>query len=812
MPTKRMLIDASHPEETRVVVINGQKLDDFDVEVQSRKQLKGNIYLAKITRVEPSLQAAFVNYGGNRHGFLAFNEIHPDYYQIPVADKEALLANERLSENNLNEFENTSEEDALETLGGDISEEVERRRPRPQQKSYKIQEVIKRNQVLLIQIVKEERGTKGAALSTYLSLAGRYCVLMPNTARGGGISRKINKVADRKRLKSIISDLGIPDSMAVIIRTAGSKRSKVEIKRDYEYTTRIWSSVRELTLESIAPALVHEEGNLIKRSIRDLYDKDLEEVIVAGDSGYRMAKNFMKLLIPSHTKKVQPYSDSSIPLMQQYQVEAQLDAIHLPEVFLKSGGYIVINPTEALVSIDVNSGKATKERNIEETALKTNLEAAVEIACQLRLRDLSGLIVIDFIDMEFSRNQQKVEKQIKDAMQNDRARIQIGKISPFGLLELSRQRLRPSLIENSSEPCPHCNGSGLVRSIESTAVHILRVIEEECSQANKATQTIFVPTAIAIYLLNNKRQVLADIERRYQTSVYIQNDDSLIPPNHHFEESQQHESPKSEKHDLEQLAVKDNIKRKRRRRSRRNSASDAEKDSSATSDLEVGAPNQEINFNSNDIKANVVTSDANNEDTPKRRRRGRRGGRRKVPNIDATPTEQINSDSLIGQPPPNNDKKIENESQKSSPDKEGRAIEDMKVEQKNAQSNKLENTPNGEHGVDKGSKPRRRRSRALRKEKDELPREKTTEKIKDDGSNKNKIAAKTKAPTHNGARKSNKKKEVASKASTHVDDKEQAPKKIPTKKNKQSTDKTTIINVENSELSESPTRSGWWKR
>ena len=407
-------------------------------------------------------------------------------------------------------------------------------------------------------------------------------------------------------------------------------------------------------------------------------------------------------------------------------------------------------------------------------------------------------------------------------MQNDRARIQIGKISPFGLLELSRQRLRPSLIENSSEPCPHCNGSGLVRSIESTAVHILRVIEEECSQENKATQTIFVPTAIAIYLLNNKRQVLADIERRYQTSVYIQNDDSLIPPNHHFEESQQHESPKeesqqhespkSEKHDLEQLAVKDNIKRKRRRRSRRNSASDAEKDSSATSDLEVGAPNQEINFNSNDIKANVVTSDANNEDTPKRRRRGRRGGRLKVPNIDATPTEQINSDSLIGQPPPNNDKKIENESQKSSPDKEGRAIEDMKVEQKNAQSNKLENTPNGEHGVDKGSKPRRRRSRALRKEKDELPREKTTEKIKDDGSNKNKIAAKTKAPTHNGARKSNKKKEVASKASSHVDDKEQAPKKIPTKKNKQSTDKTTIINVENSELSESPTRSGWWKR
>ncbi|MGE4561512.1 MAG: Rne/Rng family ribonuclease, partial [Rhodospirillales bacterium] len=479
MAPKQMLIDATQPEETRVVIVDGTRLENFDVEVESRRPLKGNIYLAKVTRVEPSLQAAFVDYGGNRHGFLAFNEIHPDYYQIPVADREAILAEDAADGSAAAAAEatnyDTAEEGGVETLGGDDSEEVAARRPAKIQRNYKIQEVIKRRQILLVQVVKEERHTKGAALTTYLSLAGRYCVLMPNTARGGGISRKIANVAERKSLKAILNDFGIPDGMAVIVRTAGSKRSKVEIKRDYDYLIRLWTSVRDLTIESIAPCLVHEEGNLIRRSIRDLYTKDIEKIIIDGENGYRTAKDFMKLLIPSHAKRVQRHKGDGVSLINEYQVECQLDAIHSPEVQLKSGGYIVINPTEALVSIDVNSGRATRERNIEETALKTNLEAATEIARQLRLRDLSGLIVIDFIDMEVNRNQGKVERQLKDAMRSDRARIQIGRISPFGLLELSRQRLRPSLIETSSEPCPNCAGTGIRRSTESTALHMLRI-------------------------------------------------------------------------------------------------------------------------------------------------------------------------------------------------------------------------------------------------------------------------------------------------------------------------------------------------
>ncbi|MBM09540.1 MAG: ribonuclease E/G, partial [Magnetovibrio sp.] len=396
MATKRMLIDSTHSEETRVLVVNGNRLEDFDVEVQSRKRLKGNIYLAKVTRVEPSLQAAFVDYGGNRHGFLAFSEIHPDYYQIPVADREALIAEERAAAAKSSEIEESGEEEEspIETLGGDDSEEFEARRPEiSQRKNYKIQEVIKRRQILLIQVVKEERGTKGAALSTYLSLAGRYCVLMPNTDRGGGISRKIGSISDRKKLRKIINDLGILEGMAVIVRTAGSQRSRAEIRRDYDYLLRLWNQIRELTLNSIAPSLVHEEGDLIKRSIRDLYTKDIDEVIVHGEEGYRSAKDFMKILIPSHAKKVQKYKKTESPLTLNYGIDDQLEAIHSNEVRLKSGGYIIINPTEALVAIDVNSGRATKERNIEETALKTNIEAATEIARQLKLRDLAGLIV-----------------------------------------------------------------------------------------------------------------------------------------------------------------------------------------------------------------------------------------------------------------------------------------------------------------------------------------------------------------------------------------------------------------------------------
>ena len=600
---KRMLVDATHPEETRVAVVNGNRLEELDFEIASRKQLKGNIYLAKVTRVEPSLQAAFVEYGGNRHGFLAFSEIHPDYYRIPVADREALLAEERRLEEQAEaraeaaadgavmgepirpeqvveewspmpspiapeasdedagdedgEDENGADEagsegqaapseasaqdaaqsaDAPDMVGGDEDEEVEtqRRRSRPL-RSYKIQEVVKRRQVLLVQVTKEERGNKGAALTTYLSLPGRYCVLMPNTGRGGGISRKITNPADRKRLKEILSDLDIPDGMAVILRTAGLERSKPEIKRDLEYLLRLWDDIREQTLKSSAPCLIYEEANLIKRSIRDLYSNDIDEIWVEGEAGFRTAREFMDMLMPGHSQRVQLYRDSQIPLFHRYQVETQIDAIHSPVVQLRSGGYIVINPTEALVSIDVNSGKSTRERNIEETAYKTNLEAADEVARQLRLRDLAGLIVIDFIDMEEPRNNAAVERRMKEAMKNDRARIQLGRISAFGLLELSRQRLRPSLLETNFERCPHCSGTGVVRSVESASLHVLRAIEEEGIRKRSSEITIYVPTSIALYILNQKRGELAKIEERHSFHVMVQADDGLIAPDHRLE-------------------------------------------------------------------------------------------------------------------------------------------------------------------------------------------------------------------------------------------------------------------------------------
>ncbi|PWC98141.1 ribonuclease E/G [Azospirillum sp. TSO5] len=591
---KRMLVDATHPEETRVAVVNGNRLEELDFEIASRKQLKGNIYLAKVTRVEPSLQAAFVEYGGNRHGFLAFSEIHPDYYRIPIADREALLAEERRLEeqaearaeaaadgavmgepirpeqiveewspmpspiapeasdeedgdDNGEDTESGDEQaaqtegaaqsaDSPDMVGGDEDEEAEtqRRRSRPL-RSYKIQEVVKRRQVMLVQVTKEERGNKGAALTTYLSLPGRYCVLMPNTGRGGGISRKITNPADRKRLKEILSDLDIPDGMAVILRTAGLERSKPEIKRDLEYLLRLWDDIREQTLKSSAPCLIYEEANLIKRSIRDLYANDIDEIWVEGEAGFRTAREFMDMLMPGHSQRVQLYRDSQIPLFHRYQVETQIDAIHSPVVQLRSGGYIVINPTEALVSIDVNSGKSTRERNIEETAYKTNLEAADEVARQLRLRDLAGLIVIDFIDMEEPRNNAAVERRMKEAMKNDRARIQLGRISAFGLLELSRQRLRPSLLETNFERCPHCSGTGVVRSVESASLHVLRAIEEEGIRKRSAEITIYVPTSIALYILNQKRGELAKIEERHAFSVMVQADDTLIAPDHRLE-------------------------------------------------------------------------------------------------------------------------------------------------------------------------------------------------------------------------------------------------------------------------------------
>jgi ribonuclease E len=645
MSMKRMLIDASHPEETRVLVVNGNRLEDFDVEVESRRPLKGNIYLAKVTRVEPSLQAAFVDFGGNRHGFLAFNEIHPDYYQIPVADREALLAEEREAiEKAVKEESVAAEHAAVEVLGGDDAEELEVRRPKPEQRRYKIQEVIKRRQILLVQAVKEERGTKGAALTTYLSLAGRYCVLMPNTDRGGGISRKIGSALDRKKLKKIVSDLGIPDGMAVIVRTAGSERSRAEIRRDYDYLLRLWNQIRETTLNSIAPALVHEEGDLIKRSIRDLYTKDIEEVVVHGEDGYRMAKDFMKILIPSHAKKVQKYKQVGVPLTHHYRIDNQLDVIHSAEVHLKSGGYIVIDPTEALVAIDVNSGRATKERNIEETALKTNLEAADEIARQLKLRDLAGLIVIDFIDMEVSRNQTKVERAVKEAMRSDRARIQIGRISPFGLLELSRQRLRPSLIETSSEPCPYCRGSGVRRSTETTAVEVLRALEEEGMRRRDGELTVFVPTEVALYLLNLKRESIAELEQRFNLKVLLENDDTLIPPDLRIErdgEVVNDEKPHRPTSAAEADGVEDGSGRKRKRRRSRRRRRGEEGDSEHAHEehaheehAQEAAEHDEDDDEDDEAEPQAAEREHRTEegeagDGQKRRRRGRRGGRRR---------------------------------------------------------------------------------------------------------------------------------------------------------------------------------------
>ena len=599
--TTRMLIDARHPEETRVAVLKGNRIDEFDFESADHKQIKGNIYLAKVTRVEPSLQAAFIDFGGNRHGFLAFSEIHPDYYQIPKEDREQLLAEEaahaeeeaalRAEAEGDDDYEDrggdddhdeddengdgnvieidTSEKDEVATIedghvenGFDHAAEEDGEAPaanddedehsegdtgrRPQRgrrrqgggrgqakaaddlrdkrmalrRRYKIQDVIQRRQVLLVQVVKEERGNKGAALTTYLSLAGRYCVLMPNSSHGGGISRKISSAADRKRLKTIISELDLPKSMGCIVRTAGLSRTKPEIKRDFDYLARLWDGIRENTLGSSAPALIHSDSDLIKRAIRDIYNKDIEDVVVEGEGGYRAARDFMKLLMPSHAKKVTQYADP-VPLFQRYGAEDQLTAMYDPVVQLKSGGYIVINPTEALVSIDINSGRSTKEHGIEATALNTNLEAAREIARQLRLRDMAGLVVIDFIDMDYGSNVRKVEKTMKDALKNDRARIQVGRISSFGLMEMSRQRLRTGVLEATTRGCPHCDGTGLVRTASSAGLSALRQIEDEAAKGRGSVISLFASTEAAVYLLNAKRADLAEIETRYGVRVEV---------------------------------------------------------------------------------------------------------------------------------------------------------------------------------------------------------------------------------------------------------------------------------------------------
>lgn len=536
---KRMLIDASHPEESRVAILNNDRLEEFDFETTTKKQLKGNIYLAKVIRIEPSLQAAFVEFGGNRHGFLAFNEIHPDYYRIPVEDRKTLLA--QAAESSLASSEETPDESApledVETLGGeDVVEEIQERTPRSlASRQYKIQEVIKRRQIMLVQVAKEERGGKGAALTTYLSLAGRYCVLMPNAAKGGGISRKITNIADRKRLREIIESIGLPDSMSLIIRTAGMTRNKTEIKRDCDYLMKLWNEIRENTLHSVAPSLIYEESNLLRRAIRDYYTRDIDEILIEGEEGYKEAKTFIRQLMPSHAAKVQKYDDEKNPLFYRYGVEQQIDIIHNPVIQLKSGGYIVFGTTEALIAIDVNSGKATRERHIEETAFKTNLEAAEEVARQLQLRDLAGLIVIDFIDMEEQRNIDAVERRLKDAMRHDRARVQVGRISPFGLLELSRQRLRPNIIESTSLPCQACGGTGMVRSVESSSLHVLRRIEEEAMQQKVKELLVYLPTSIILYLLNQKRKAVQDVETKWDIFIRFSQDDTLIPPHFRIE-------------------------------------------------------------------------------------------------------------------------------------------------------------------------------------------------------------------------------------------------------------------------------------
>ena len=548
--SKTMLIDAAHPEETRVVVLNGARVEEFDFESRARKQLRGNIYLAKVTRVEPSLQAAFIEYGGNRHGFLAFNEIHPDYYQIPHADREALMR-EAEQDDEPHEVHESHEPapaaeepdssvemmesiDHAEPVGGgddedERDEQVERLRRRLMRR-YKIQEVIKRKQIMLVQVVKEERGNKGAALTTYMSLAGRYCVLMPNTDRGGGISRKITTGSDRKRLRDIVNELDVPQGMGLIVRTAGAKRTRAEITRDYDYLARAWSTIRDTTMHSIAPALIYEEEDLVKRAIRDLFDKDVESIQVEGATGFREARTFMRMLMPSQAKKIQLYRGGP-PLFMANRVEDHLAQIYSPIVPLRSGGYLVINQTEALVAVDVNSGRATRERNIEATALKTNLEAAEETCRQLRLRDLAGLVVIDFIDMDEGKNNRAVERVMKECLAVDRARIQMGRISAFGLMEISRQRRRSGILEGTTLVCPHCNGAGRIRSVESSALAALRAVEME-AMAGGGEIVLRVPRDVSLYILNHKREYLTRILHSHGLFVSVVIDEALSHAEH----------------------------------------------------------------------------------------------------------------------------------------------------------------------------------------------------------------------------------------------------------------------------------------
>ena len=708
---KKMLIDASHPEETRVVIVDGNRVEELDFESSNKLQIRGNVYLARVGRVEPSLQAAFVEYGGNKSGFLALSEIHPDYYQIPHEDKLALLESEAAEQEseNLNDDENEEEDASVadqntDPDSDDISDENDEevaieqvkvahsRRKRQSKRRYKIQEVIKRGQILLIQAVKEERGNKGAAMTTYLSLAGRYCVLMPNTARGGGISRKIATSTDRKRLKTIMNDLEVPKGMGVIVRTAGAKRTKAEIKRDFEYLSRLWSEIRDTTLKSIAPNLIHEEGNLVKRSIRDMYNKDIEEVLIQGENAYKTAKAFMKMLMPSHAKNVKSYKDK-IPLFLRYNVERQIENSLKSIVQLKSGGYLVIHPTEALVSVDVNSGRSTKERNVERTALKTNIEAAEEVARQMRLRDLAGLIVIDFIDMDEHKNNRAVERTMKNALTRDRARVQTSRISQFGLMEISRQRKRRSLLEGSTAHCEHCEGVGRKRSIESSALTAIRAVEEYGVRGKAKRILLKVSKDVALYLFNEKRELLQKIDKQSGLFTELVGDDQLIRPQFEIEllekssnksidplEAIEKEFLKQKTNKIKKIAATPNVdekmdgsaydkeehqgnevkKKRKRRRGRKDNTSKSQEDALAGSNIA-----EEGSLIQSKSEINTPPSDTDSSEPIEKQVRS---GRRRAPKRKEG-TTQLNPKNKIT-PKIKEDKEKEATSEKNSKNKE----------------------------------------------------------------------------------------------------------------------------------------------
>ena len=797
--TKKMLIDAHQPEETRVVLLNGNKIEEFDYENNSLTQLKGNVYLARVTRVEPSLQAAFIEYGGNRQGFLAFSEIHPDYYRIPVEDREALTAqsdteNEQdpASEQNEDSLEDTGTDNSPEEIGGDDEHDSRSQSSESVMRRYKIQEVITRKQILLVQVVKEERGNKGAALTTYLSFAGRYCVLMPNSNRGGGVSRKITNLTDRKRLKSIVSDLDIPNGMAVIVRTAGSKRTKTEIKRDYTYLSKLWNEIREKTLQSEAPALIHEEGSLVKRAIRDMYTNDVDQVIIEGENSYKVAKTHMKMLIPSHAKRVEKYHGTE-HLFQKYDVEPQLDSIHQSEVKLKSGGYLVINQTEALVAIDVNSGKATRERNIEETALKTNLEAAEEVGLQLKLRDLSGLIVIDFIDMEENRNKSAIERKLKDALRHDRARIQVGSISHFGLLEMSRQRLRPSLAESVSQACPHCAGTGRIRSINSAALQILRVVEEEAGTNPGQDITIYVHPDVALYILNQKRASLASLEEQFGIAILLEADATLIPPDFRLGSDNTNSDFRG-----------NSGGRNRQGRNKQPAHNKSEKGSQKPTKPEGESEQPE-----------------DDEEQPKRKRRGRRGGRRRRrrgnedgvdmstnENAEAVITEAIHADqSNISAD--NDIKDPKSEPLEKKPLRRAKA----KTLKTNKASNKAESEANDAQSITRDPLPEQREKGEKQPAK---KKSKTKKKINSDNAKKVKAKkktakAKTKTSKAKAALSAQPEVQAENPKNSGEDIKKQGGTSNDQERSPKSSVEMTVVNIDDRPSAKTK-KKGWWSR